>query len=481
MEYPENGPQNYDYVDSINIAHEEDSSSDKQLSFDPTKTRVARDSVSLDLLISRIRYDGLNLSPNFQRKTNLWSDPYQSRLIESLLIRIPIPAFYFAETEEDEWLVVDGVQRLTAFARFIMGEEELRKKLDLPKLKLRDLEFLKSLEGKTFNDLDPVYQRRILETQVTLFKIEPNTHQDVQYNIFKRINTGGLPLSRQEIRNALNAGATDLLNELADSDEFLKVTNHSYLGARGQDQECVLRFIAFTLSSYKEYNQNRGFHQFLNDTMDCINKMSEEDREKIKTKFKKAMLDAYEIFGGAAFRRADQGTYGGPIYRTLFEVWSVSLAQLSDGSDKISKLIEKKEDLTNEFRGLLMNREFSTAISAKNVNDVKIRFEKVEEFIRKILLAPNLPTQPNPWKNYTVGSVVTGKIINIAEYYGAYVELEKDITGFIHISHLEPKWTERVEDVVSVGDVHKLEVIDLDVNNRRIELSLKNVREELLH
>jgi hypothetical protein len=112
-----------------------------------------------------------------------------------LLIRIPIPAFYFDATDDDKWLVVDGVQRLTAIARFVMDEETLRKPhLNLSKLVLRDLEFLTNLNGKPFDDLERHYQLRILESQVTAYTIEPGTPVNVKYHIFKRINTSGLPL-----------------------------------------------------------------------------------------------------------------------------------------------------------------------------------------------------------------------------------------------------------------------------------------------
>ena len=548
-------------VGSTGVAVEEDSSGDSQAPFDLAKTRVTRDSSSLDLLISRIKYDDLDLSPNFQRKTNLWTNGAQSRLIESLLIRIPIPAFYF-DASKEKWLVVDGVQRLTALARFIIDEQRLNARLNLPKLKLCELEFLTDLNGKTFDDLEPIYQRRILETQVTLYKIDPGTPLDVKYNIFKRINTGGLPLSRQEIRNALNAGqATDLLDELVHSKEFLDATNHSILGLRGEDHECVLRFIAFTLSPYKAYNRTRGFHQFLNDTMNRINKMSPDELETLKKKFKKAMDAAHRIFGQAAFRRTYHGTYYGPIYRTLFEVWSVHLGRLCEDSNIISNLVEKKHYITHQFRHLLMDRGFGAAISSTsstNIDDVTFRFEKVGKFIDEVLkirypwenilekypigttvrgsvvriynmdtlielekgvsglipaselswtkrypnprqffdigdeidvvvldidpeeqrfILSHKHTELDPWedasKNYSVGSVVRGRIVKIV-HYGAFAKLKDGIEGLIHISEF-PQDTERVEDIVAVGEEFDLKIIRLDEGARRVSLSLRNM------
>lgn len=85
--------------------------------FDPTLIRVETKPLSMDLLISRIKNKEIDLMPDFQRKAGIWSDAAQSRLIESMLIRIPLPAFYMDASDEDEWLVVDGLQRLTGKTR----------------------------------------------------------------------------------------------------------------------------------------------------------------------------------------------------------------------------------------------------------------------------------------------------------------------------------------------------------------------------
>ena len=94
--------------------------------FNPTEIRIAQRPLSLDNLVNRLKHGELDLSPDFQRKMGIWDDGAQSRLIESLLIRIPIPAFYFDATDDSKWLVIDGVQRLTALARFVIDEQTLK-------------------------------------------------------------------------------------------------------------------------------------------------------------------------------------------------------------------------------------------------------------------------------------------------------------------------------------------------------------------
>lgn len=578
-EYPEDEVMDFDDSSS-----EEEYRGEIQEPFDPKEIRVTRRSMTIDLLLNRLEYDELDLYPDFQREANLWTDGAQSRLIESLLLRIPIPAFYFDARNDDKWLVIDGVQRLTALARFVMNKELLKERY--PKfgsLNLKDLEFLTDLNGSNFKGLDRPLQRRIKETNVTVYTIDRGTPANVTYNIFKRINTGGMPLSDQEIRNASNPGpATKFLAELADSDAFSKATQDKLQNSRGEDQECILRFIAFTLGPEEKHKEAEkqnfdqfllyfpkslekykklGFDQFLLDTMARMNKMSSDDLKELSKTFEKAMSAAHNIFDKTAFRRAYNEKFSGRIIRALFEVWSVTLGQLSDSD--IKKLIEKKQYLINEFRKVLNGRFAGTILDqAQKVDMVQYRFEMVGKLIKECLATQNpweniekkypigstvkvkvvriymsctfvelemglegliqaselsrtrrfpdprsffsegdevevvvleidpikkdiclgyKQARPYPWKDflekYNVGSVVQGTIVDIADY-GAFVELEMGIDGFIHISQLQPGWTEKVENVVSVGQELNLKVIKINTNTRQIELSLKAMSEE---
>lgn len=135
--------------------------------FDPKQIRVLSKSMTIDLLLRRIQYQELDLAPDFQRKSGIWKDGSQSRLIESILIRIPLPSFYIDATNNNKWIVVDGLQRLTALNRFVITQE----------LKLCQMEFLKEHEGKTFKELPRELQRCIEETQLTVYLIEEGTPQ----------------------------------------------------------------------------------------------------------------------------------------------------------------------------------------------------------------------------------------------------------------------------------------------------------------
>ena len=161
-------------------------------------------------------------------------------------------------------------------------------------LRLCGLEYLTNLEGKTYEEIERRYQRRIEETQVTVYLIEKGTPPEVKYNIFKRINTGGLPMTPQELRHALNPGkATKFLAQLATSNEFQQVTKLSKLRKmRMDDREFILGFLAFTLTSYKN-SQSEKRNLFLSKALSKVNNMSEQELQVIDNNFTKAMIAAW--------------------------------------------------------------------------------------------------------------------------------------------------------------------------------------------
>lgn len=364
--------------DELNLPVEEEESVSDLITqpFDPTKIRIETKTMTIDLLIRRITAKEIDLSPDFQRMAGLWKVGAQSRLIESLLIRIPVPAFYMDATDDDRWLVVDGLQRLTVLRRFVVDKE----------FALTELEFLTDLTGKKFGDLPRAMQRRIEETQVTVNLIQPGTPSEVKFNIFKRINTGGLPLSPQEIRHALNQGAAAvMLQSLAALPEFARVAGKSIRNQRMTDRECVLRFLAFVITPYAAY-RSPNLDGFLNDQMRRLNGMSEEERGALGARFSRAMLAAHQVFGPDAFRkRYRPSDHRKPINKALFECWSVALDALSD--EAIAALSQRREALRSAFVALMNTREFDTAISqgTGDTRKVQLRFSAVERIIQETL------------------------------------------------------------------------------------------------
>jgi hypothetical protein len=344
--------------------------------FDPREIRIETKTLTVDLLVRRIKAGEIDLSPDFQREAGLWTKGAMSRLIESLLVRIPLPAFYMDATEDDHWLVVDGLQRLTVLKRFISEQS----------LALGELEFLTQFHDKTFGQLPRAMQRRLEETQVTVYLIQPGTPPQLKFNIFKRINTGGLPLSPQEIRHALNQGpAAELLKNLAAEPDFQRVAGRFIRNQRMTDRECALRFLAFVIRPYRNYRTS-DLDGFLNEHMALLNKMTEEGRVALSERFLRAMRIAWDLFEDDAFRkRYKPGDNRKPINKALFEVWSVSIDKEED--DSVTKLVQQRQRLLEGFVDLMNDREFDAAISqgTGDPRRVQLRFSKIEQLTKQVL------------------------------------------------------------------------------------------------
>ena len=370
--------ENNNIVNEPDVEYEDLSGALMEKPFDPNKIDITTKTPSIDILIKRLKAEPaeIDLSPAFQRHSDLWDDEKQSRLIESILIKFPLPAFYFDGSDNNKWLVVDGLQRLSSLRNFII----------LKKLKLKGLEFLRQLNGLKFDDLPRSLQRQIEETQITAYIINDGTPEEVKFNIFQRINTGGLTLNSQEIRHALNQGIpAQFVAELAELDEFKFATDEALKPKRMLDREFVTRFLAFYLHPYPEYVPD--LDTYMNSAMGELKKMDEAQRQKIKSDFVQSVLLAKSIFGDWAFRKADKyPDKRKPINKALFEVWSVSFAKLEDFQRKT--LEERKEILFNKSIELVKEDAMffdSITTSTGNKSSVAYRFSSIENIIHETL------------------------------------------------------------------------------------------------
>ena len=346
--------------------------------FDPAKIDVDLRPLTLDLVMKRMRHDEIDLRPAFQRN-DVWTLRARSRLIESILVRIPLPAFYIDGTNDAKWVVVDGLQRLSAIKQFAVVET----------MKLKGLEFLTQFDGFKFRELPRDLQRRMEETQITVYIIRPGTPENVKFNIFDRINTGAVPLSPQEIRQALNQGpATEMLERLASSDAFQRATASSIRDLRMTDREFVLRFIAFFLepSPSEVTTKAGGFDFFLHQAMKKLNIATDAERERLETAFIRAMEIALQVFGAYAFRKRETVVdRRNRVNKALFESWSVAFARLSP--DQVSRLIARKEEAVARSIALMRDSEFNDAISQStgDPKKIRLRFERVQAAIDEVL------------------------------------------------------------------------------------------------
>lgn len=345
--------------------------------FNPNEINISSKPDTLHNLIERLKHDEIDLNTEFQRHAELWDNSKMSRLIESILIRFPLPAFYFDASDEDKWLVVDGLQRLSSIKKFIVDK----------KLTLHGLEYLKDFNGQKYDKLPRTYKRRIDECPVTLFLIQPGTPEKVKYSIFRRINTGGLVLNDQEIRNAMTTQKVrDFLKELA-SDDYLKNTIGDQ-SRRMIDQEMVLRFLAFHFQDY--FQTKKNITTFLDEMVDVLEKAAPEQLRNYKMSFRLAVKRCWEIFGDLAFEKRTRGQTSRRRRKnsTLFEVWTTSLIKITE--EEMAILEPKKDDLIKKHEDLVTDdNDYFRAItySTQKKDHYRTRNEKVSEIIREVINA----------------------------------------------------------------------------------------------
>lgn len=368
-------------VEVVNDAVEVDETDDAALPqvhpFDPSYIDIEMKTMALSGLISRVRYNELDLNTAFQRKSGLWTRQQKSQLIESLILRIPLPAFYFDGGVPDRWLIIDGLQRITALKEFVVDQT----------LSLNGLEFFTDLEGATYSELPRTFQRRIEETNIVAFIVKSGTPDNVKYNIFKRINTGGLKLEPQEIRHALYQGiATEICAELAQTEDFMRATCGSIRTDRMMDEEFVLRFVAVCFYDENLDKYDGVLDNYLNGAMEYMNSgIDQETREKIVSEFKRTMDIAYDLFERYAFRKLGMDEFRRPINKAIFEVWCRIIMNRND--DEVKLLKRRKKELFRKFQQLCQQDEFLSVIKASDKKSFGLRFDFVYKIVEEVLYA----------------------------------------------------------------------------------------------
>ena len=271
--------------------------------------------------MKRINQERYVLDPDFQRDF-VWDSKRQSRLIESCLMRIPLPVFYVAEGKDGRIIVVDGLQRLTTFKKYLNDEFPLTKLGDGRDESPQQ----NNLVGKRFSDLPITLKERLEDTPLTLYILDSKAPERAKLDIFERVNSGE-PLARQQMRNCLfNGQATRWLKESANTDLFLTVTGKSLDRKSMRDREVINRFCAFRLLGYSEYKGDMD--DFLAKTLEHMNQLDETELDRLGRGFRRSMRNNNLLFGRHAFRKSLASQYDSRsvINIALFDVCSVALA-----------------------------------------------------------------------------------------------------------------------------------------------------------
>jgi hypothetical protein len=378
--------------DDDGLERDEDRGAEIEVPFDPTKIDIIARPMTISSLEDRLDNNELDLTPDFQRQANVWDSKRKARLIESILLKIPLPSFYFSEDLEGGYAVVDGLQRLCAVFHF-KNPSLLSKAtgVKLAPLRLKGLQYLRELEGKTYADLDRKFQRRISELEITANIIRANTPSAVKFNVFARLNQGGMPLNAQEIRNAIFPGEwRNELRDLAESSSFINATDGKVRTSRQQDMELVLRYIAiWQLGAPFKRPANQTLDEFLNATVEhTISRWGVEKWRQVSSAFSHAINATCLIRGRHAFRKSAGNSQRKPINRGLFEAELIVFGSLE--ADVLSKIISRKFEVEEMLANALThNKDFSQSLlygtgSAESSN---ARVAALNQIVREALLA----------------------------------------------------------------------------------------------
>lgn len=344
----------------------------------PAKVEFSKEQFSLfEINRAIVKYNEINLNPDFQRNEGLWDRKKQSRLIESILMGIPLPLFYFAENKGGGMSVVDGLQRLHTITEYFKNE-----------FKLLDLAYISGVKGKYFKDLPREHQARIERYQIQVYVMSADTPETVKLDIFERINSGGTPLNKQEMRHALYQGqSTQLLKELAECDEFKEAVTLKLDSKRMRDRYVILRALAFYLAyniqlikqipAYIDPTINGSFDNFLGRYMRIMNCMDNNEYNYIMHIFKTSMHLLYNVYKDNTFKRnSTSNTFNMIMFESLFFITASLQNQINIDINiwrtELDNIINKEW-----FQSTLDN-------SSNSIKRMKEHFIKVSESIEEL-------------------------------------------------------------------------------------------------
>jgi len=357
----------------VTDVEEEDTSSDGggviTHPFKPNEIQMDTPPFTVGYLVDMIEHNEINMNTDFQRSGELWTREKQCRLIESILLGLPLPAFYF-DTNSLPWGIIDGLQRCCSIKNFCVEKT----------MPLEGLEYLRDMNGLRFDDLNRSLQRSIIMRPITVNLLKKSP-PEVRYILFKRLNTAGLELKPQEIRNAMYQGkVADVIKELSTMPEFIKATDGKIPVKRMQDRDFICRFVSFYLKSYTNYD-TPDLDTFLNSGMDLLEK---SDIQDITQNFRKALQLAMDIFGVDAFRRrTDKVAPRCPINKAYFEVITVNFAKINKEEEQM--LRRNSELFKDNLIKLMRCKHYSDSLSrgTGTKERVNVRFSLFYQVMQK--------------------------------------------------------------------------------------------------
>ncbi len=340
--------------------------------YSPDDVRISQHMYSVYQVHHWIEKGVLTLSPDFQRNM-VWDIQRKSLLIESLMLKIPIPAFYFQEDINGDKLVIDGLQRLSTIYSYM--EDSFR---------LKGLQYLENYNGYCYSQLPRKYKTRIEETQMAVNILDSKCHELVKFDVFRRVNTGGVPLNPQEIRNSMATPDTrSLLKQMSESEEFIKSTRGRVKDIRMDAQELCLRFIAFWMrydSHSGQLSHLMALTRMLDRTLLELNQKKKDYHLLLCALFKNSMEKCHALFGEEAFSKEDLNLI---INRPLFVSWSVVMATCTLDMETLQSRRNDAIELQHKYFG---GGEYYNAITSSTATkkNMELQFEGVRRILEEL-------------------------------------------------------------------------------------------------
>lgn len=311
----------------------------------------------------------LNIQPEFQRGF-VWDIIKASRLIESILLDIPLPMIYLSQEDDNVEYVIDGQQRLTTFFSFIDGNLPDPTPKHAKDFHLSSLKVFTELNGKKYKDLPTDYQKKIKNYNVRTITFRKESEPDLKFEVFERLNTGSVSLNDQELRNCIYRGPyNDLLIKMSQEHTFKELMGIKKPERRMKDVEYVLRFAAFYHSSYLNYKP--PMRKFLNNEMEKYRNISENDAADLITVFKNTISILKSLLGTHAFNRYyikdqkpktsgwQEGKFNASLYDILMD--SFSRRDRNRTMENLDSIREALIHLMTSDRQFIASIELSTS------------------------------------------------------------------------------------------------------------------------
>lgn len=338
----------------------------------------------IESLYSKYKRGKLIIQPEFQRHF-VWDTKKSSKLIESALLDIPLPAIYLYEDESGKEIIIDGQQRLTAFFSFMEGKFP-----DGRDSRLTGLKVFTELNKKSYKEISEELQDKIRYCKIRAITFKRESEENLKYEIFERLNTGAVSLNYQELRNCIYRGSyNELLKNLSRDRVFMYLRGLEKQHKRMIDVEFVLRFAAFYHSTYLNYKP--PMRRFLDKDMEKYQNVSEAEAAELRNAFKNSITIIKSLLDKKAFKRFHKGNEDNPngywepkkLNDSLYDILMNSFAK----EDK--NIIYRNLDSIREALIYLMtdDEDFINAIliATSNVRQVITRFDKWRKTLQEII------------------------------------------------------------------------------------------------